>query len=210
MKRLRNSLFGLLAFGLLLFPGALFAQNKTVIKLNPLSAFATTINVQAERAINQNMSFQLGGFYGGFKASFLSGSVKIKYKHFGITPEFRYYFAPSRGAAPSGLYGAAFFRYRQIDATFSTDVYDPDLDVELAADVVTRFNIPGGGVLIGYQFLFGDVFALDMFFGPQISYANTTSTVNCTSCNGNETLDVPGFKFGGFGIRTGVSLGLAF
>lgn len=188
----------------------LSAQNKTVIKVNPLSFFVTTINLQVEHALNENMSIQLGGFYGGLKTSFFSGAVNVNYKHFGITPEFRYYFIPGQSASPSGFYGAAFFRYRQLNAKSNVQVYDPDSNTEFAGKLTNVLKIPGGGAMVGYQFLFNDIVALDMFLGPQFSSAKISSTIECSSCDGNETWNAPNFKFGGVGLRAGLSIGVAF
>lgn len=210
---MKNRILSLVLFcflSLLMMFQGLNAQNKTVIKLNPLSFAAATINLQGERAINERMSIQLGGYYGGFKMRFDGGSVRVGYKHFGITPEFRYYFLPSNGPAPSGLFGAAFFRYRNVHANFDAKVYDPDTNLDIDATVNGDFSIPGGGVLIGYQALISEVVALDVFLGPQISAAKLKTEVICNSCNGNEIPDIPGFKFGGFGFRAGLAIGVAF
>lgn len=67
------------------------------IKINPLSLAFATGNVSYERAIGPQSSIQLGGFYAGFKLS------ELKYSGFGVTPEFRYYFAGNKEAL-NGVY----------------------------------------------------------------------------------------------------------
>ena len=81
------------------------AVNQNAVKLNPLSLAFATGNVSYERAVNANQSVQLGAFYSGV------GISGLKYSGFGITPEYRFYFAGAKEAL-NGVYAAPFARYQ--------------------------------------------------------------------------------------------------
>lgn len=213
LRRLFSAAFlGLLFLGMSQFAQA--QQGRFVLKINPLSLFAVTANVQGEYALSDKLSAQLGVFVGsvnlGFGASNADGGVA--YTWYGLTPELRYYATHSRKSAPAGFYLAPFLRYRGIQTSYDGSVYDPDTQTNTTAEVTAKINAFGGGALLGYQFLFGDVFALDLFFGPQYTRANSSFSVECTNCDGDETVvdEDAGISFGGVGVRTGICIGIAF
>ena len=198
---------------LFLLQGSHLHAQKVAIKINPLSLFAVTANVQGEYAFNERMSFQMGVFIG--KVTSRVGNTglaqEIGYSWFGITPEFRYYAQSTKKAAPRGLYLGPFFRYRQDVRSFTTSVYDPDLQL-ISTGVVTKTSpLIGGGVLLGYQWLFNDVFALDVFFGPQYLSGPFSYEIECDNCDGNEAIveEPLGINFRGAGIRLGIAIGVA-
>lgn len=202
----------LVAFMTLGLAGSSFSQS-TVVKINPLSLFIITGNLQVEHALNEKMSLQLGGFFGGVNLNLGADAASggVSYQWFGITPEFRYYATNKTKDAPRGLYFAPFVRYRGVRLKWEADAFDPDTGTNIGVDVTSKINAIGGGVLLGYQFLFGDVFALDLFLGPQFSSANASVTATCDNCDGDETFseDV-GLGFGGVGVRAGIAIGIAF
>ncbi len=154
-----------------------------VFKINIISPVFKTASVFYERAINEESSFQLGFFYTGYSGD------NTKFNGFGITPEYRFYLSES--AAPAGVYVAPFVRYQNFD-----------LEDEVTLDEAT-FSSFGGGLLIGRQWIFKERVALDIFIGP--SYVSGDVKVT----EGSEgSFDVDAFD--GFGLRTGVTLGLAF
>lgn len=154
---------------------------QNAIKINPLSLAFATGNVSYERAVGAQSSFQLGGFYSGFK---ISG---LKYSGFGITPEFRYYFAGAKEAL-NGVYVAPFARYQ------SYQIKDTEFDTEV------KFSAIGGGATIGWQKMWSSGFVLDIFAGPAISSGKFK--------DGDET-DLA-FGLDGFGVRTGLTIGFGF
>ncbi len=212
---LKKKLLSLSILGLFLM-GAFHGKSQNlVIKINPLSLAAVTANIQAEYALNEKMSAQLGFFIGsvnlGFGADGVDGGVG--YTWFGITPEFRYYAQNKTKDAPRGLYVAPFVRYRSIRTKYEGSIEDPDnAGLVTTGEITASINAIGGGVLLGYQWLFGDVFALDMFIGPQYSQANTTLKASCENCDGTEDVfsESAGLSFGGIGIRAGLAVGVAF
>lgn len=186
---------------------------KVVIKINPLSLFAVTANVQGEYVFNDKMSLQMGVFAGRVSLSVGNTGLakEIGYTWFGLTPEFRYYAQNAKKDAPRGLYLAPFFRYRLDKRRFIASVYDPDLQLYSTGVVTKTPHLFGGGVLLGYQWLFNDVFALDLFFGPQYLSGPSTYQIECETCNGNETIfeEPLGINFRGAGIRMGIAIGFA-
>lgn len=162
---------------------AAMAQSNA-IKINLLSPVARTFNIAYERALNENGSFQLGFFYTGAKV----GDVKID--GFGITPEYRVYL--SQTPAPNGFYVAPFLRYIKFNAEDKTD------------NSVNKAEVTqiGGGVVVGRQWVFKERVTFDMFIGPK--YQSTDAKVT----SGQDTFS--GSLFNNFGIRGGITLGVAF
>jgi hypothetical protein len=161
------------------------AQNN-VIKFNILAPVVRTANVQYEKTIGENKSFQLGAFYTAF------GDETLKYRGFGITPEFRFYLSDT--PSPAGFYAAPFLRYQNItvEETFSGE------------EAKGSVNIFGGGLIIGKQWIFKEKVALDIFIGPSY-YSSGDIKVESGNAS-NLSLGA----FDGFGVRTGVCFGLAF
>jgi hypothetical protein len=170
------------------------------VKINILSPIVRTASLFYEHGINDNSSVQLGLFYTGFKVS------DTKFSGFGITPEFRYH--PS-GDGLAGFYVAPFLRYQSFTLTATNEmspVYDADGfwtgEYTTTEDKATLSTI-GGGVLAGYQWIFGDIITLDLFLGPM--YNSGSLKVDSGT---EDTFSVGAFD--GFTVRTGVTLGVAF
>lgn len=160
----------------------IWAQSN-IFKLNIVSPIVRTASVFYERTLNDQSSLQMGFFYSGYSDD------ETKYRGFGVTPEYRFYL--SETLAPSGFYVAPFLRYQAFD-----------LEDKVTADEATYSSF-GGGLLIGRQWVFKQRVALDLFLGP--SYFN--GDVEAAEGSGDE-FDVEAFD--GFGLRTGITLGLAF
>jgi hypothetical protein len=171
------------------------SAQKNVIKINPLSLGLLTINMQYERALNEKMSLQLGSYYTGF--SFTIDGEKSGYKGFGITPEFRYYASHLKKEAPRGFFVGPFFRYQNWNIKTEYD----DGSGNTVTDSGT-FQSYKGGVILGYQWLIGDVFALEFFGGPSVGGSTVSGDV--------EDGDVRGAGISGVGFRAGMALGVAF
>jgi hypothetical protein len=114
------------------------------IKLNPLSLAALTGNVSYERAVSDNQSIQIGGFYSGLSIS------DLKYTGFGITPEYRIYFGGNKEVF-NGVYVAPYARYQNF--TFKEKVSEGE----------ASFSSVGGGAIIGWQKMWSSGFTLDLF-----------------------------------------------
>ena len=157
------------------------AQKSNVLKINIFSPIASTLNLQYERKISGNGSFQLGFYYAGFTIG------DTKFSGIGITPEYRFYLSDTE--APQGVYVAPFVRYQ-------------DFTVSNGSDKGTITTM-GGGLIIGKQWIFKEKIALDIFLGPKYS----SRSVSVTS--GTDSFDT-GSGLSGFGLRAGVCFGFAF
>ena len=167
----------------MVMPDQALAQQNAV-KINIFSPIFKTINVSYERALTDASSFQLGFYYTGASVS------SLNYSGMGITPEYRFYL--SETPAPAGFYVAPFLRYQSVKLTIDESTSEG------------KFSAFGGGVVIGKQWVFKQRITLDMFIGP----AYNSGKVKVT--NGSEDeFDLSG-AFDGFGIRTGLTLGVAF
>lgn len=160
------------------------AQSQNVIKANIFSPLVRTGNFAYERALTENRSFQLGLFFTGFKAS------DTRFNGIGLTPEYRFYLSESK-EAPAGFYVAPFLRYQNFKLT-STD-----------SGVGGTLQTFGGGVTAGYQILLKDRVAFDFFLGPSFNAGNAKA--NDGSADSFSTN-----LFSGFGLRTGITFGIAF
>lgn len=159
------------------------------VKLNPLSLVLSTFNVSYEHAIGATKSVQLGVFYTGVDLS------SVKYSGIGITPEIRFYLSDD---VIDGFYIAPFVRYQNIKISEEIDMDE--------SENAFKSNIFGGGALIGRQWMLGssDRITLDIFFGPSYSAANIKAEQD-----GEDVPELNG-AFDGFGLRTGVTIGVAF
>jgi hypothetical protein len=163
------------------------AGRSNAIKLNPLSLVLLTGNVSYERAVSDNKSVQLGAFYSSF------GLSDLKYTGWGVTPEFRFYFAGAAEAL-NGVYVAPFARYQ----SFS-------LVEKEVSDSKATFSTIGGGAIVGWQKMWGSGFVLDLFAGPSYSSMSLKAEENSSE----ESFNVKG-GFSGLGVRTGLTLGFGF
>jgi len=152
------------------------------IKVNILSPVVRTGSVFYERRLGASTTAQLGAFYTGYSAD------GLKLRGFGITPEFRYYASKDKGAM-NGFYVAPFVRYQNY--TISEDINKGTL------------STVGGGLLLGSQWLLKGGLNIDLFAGP--SYNSGSVKIK----SGTDSFDLPG-GVNGFGIRGGLTVGIAF
>ncbi|HEV7330777.1 MAG TPA: DUF3575 domain-containing protein [Flavisolibacter sp.] len=180
----------------ILFSVALIVSSTTLIhaqegksnafKVNILSPIVKSGSFFYERAINETSSAQLGVGFTAYKADFLKISGVF------FTPEYRFYLS---NEVMNGFYIAPFARYQNLK------IEDTESD-PTSPDKATLSTI-GGGLTVGRQWLFKDIVTLDIFLGPSYNSGKMKVT------SGDEVEDVPGV-FNGFGLRTGVTLGIAF
>ncbi|SRR5260221_3640676 len=167
---------------LISFSVASLAQDKSNnLKINIFSPVVKTLNLQYERVLNKDQSFQFGFFYTGYSSSGTSLSGV------GFTPEYRFYL--SGDAAPDGVYIAPFLRYQSF--TLSDDQNDKG--------TLSTF---GGGVILGRQWVFKGRITLDLFIGPSYN----SGSVSVTSGTNNFSVG----SVNSFGVRGGICFGVAF
>lgn len=187
-------------------------DQRFAIKINPLSIFVLTGNIQAEAAISDRMSVQLGVFGTSLTlgASGNDASGRVGYNLFGITPEVRFYLLKSKNA-PRGLYAAPFARFQTGKVFATSTVFDPTTNSNISADVTSRLLSFGGGATIGYQLVTRGGFVFDVFTGPQFAAASVDLSAECDGCDGDEEISAVGRSIGaGLGLRFGIALGYAF
>ncbi|RYZ24669.1 MAG: DUF3575 domain-containing protein [Sphingobacteriales bacterium] len=177
----------ILALGLGALAFGANAQKSNAIKANILSPIAKSGSFFYERKINDKMSGQLGVGFTAYNKS------DVKFNGIFITPEFRYYLT---GETMNGVYVGPFLRYQNLKIEDKSDMNNGE------KSTLSTF---GGGVVIGRQWTFGDIVTLDLFIGPSIN----TGKIKYEDNNGSNNTEVPG-SLNGFGVRTGVTLGIAF
>jgi Protein of unknown function (DUF3575) len=161
-------------------------DKKNIFKVNVLSPIVRTGSFFYERVITEKSSAQLGFFYTGFS----TGETRIR--GFGITPEYRFYLSNSK-EAPTGFYVGPYLRYQNIE-----------FKVDGSISESARLTGFGGGLVLGGQWVFSDIIALDIFAGPNYNGRRLTYEGGATEDDFNFT------GFGSFGLRLGVTLGVAF
>ena len=169
---------------LLIFAGlnAQDAQKMNAIKTDLFSPFLRTGVLKYERALNEDMSIQLGFFYTGYSPR----ETEAKLNGFGITPEFRYYLSST--PAPVGTYLAPNFRYMSLTAK------EPTINEEAT---LTSFGL---ALNLGRQFILKDVILIDIWVGPAYNFRTLDDPTGDVDIDGAD----------GFGIRIGLALGIAF
>jgi hypothetical protein len=194
----------LLVFAVVLAASSnVFAQSKNVIKMNLWSPIVSTWNFAYERVLNEKTAVQLG-------FAFISKKVETtKYSGFQIQPEVRFYLSESK-EAPSGFYIAPFFRYRSLSLAdqytdFEYDVFGNWTGNYVIKEAKATWTSIGGGLVIGGQWLFAnDHVAFGVFAGP--AYYSHGFKFEGDADEDNFSLK----GNGGFAIRSGVTLGVAF
>ena len=186
MKKITTALFVLL-FIMICTIQAQVKEN--VIKTSLSAPIIRTFTLAYERALNPDMSLQLGGSY---FAGWSIGDTRLD--GFSVLPEFRYYLSEEK-ECPNGGFIAPFLRYGSIGIEVG-DEGTPDY----GKASLTNY---GGGVLVGVQRLFKETISLEAFIGP--AYYN----VNVQVEEGTEEEFSTGL-LEGFSVRLGVTLGIAF
>lgn len=157
------------------------AQKRNVLKANLLSPVVRTGSFFYERVVHEASSLQFGYFYTGASID------ETTLRGYGVTLDFRYYL--SERPAPSGFFVSPFGRYQNFNLTHNNDEGE-----------YTSF---GGGLLVGIQTLLRNAITLEAFVGPSYS-------VGEIEVSSGQIEDFDTGWFDGFGIRFGITIGLAF
>ncbi len=184
-KTMKKLLLGIIVLSLV-GTVATQAQKQNALKTSLTSIFLRTYLFSYERAINEDMSGQLGFYFSGASAG------DVKFSGYTITPEFRYYLSEDK-SAPNGAFVAPFLRYQ----TFTLE------DNSGATGASADFTAFGAGLIVGTQRVFKDVIVLSAYIGPW--YASPTLTYD----DPNNSFEVQGID-GNFRVRTGISVGVVF
>ena len=167
------------------------AQAQTsAIKLNVTALAFGVGNASFESKLSDQSSFQVGAFYASY------GSSGTKISGIGITPEYRFYVT---GESMQGLFVGPFLRFQHYSVT------NPDFDYSTGAPITDEatLNTFGGGVNVGYQWIFGGHFSLEPFL--RLGYNAGTPKVT----KGNDNFNGLSY-FSGTSVLPGLNLGYAF
>ena len=173
------------AFATFILTTGLMGQKVNNFKTDLFSAFLRTGVLKYERALNENMSLQLGVFYTGYSPRDTDASLS----GYGITPEFRYYLS-EKNPAPHGTYLAPNFRYMKLVAQ------DPSINEEAT---LTTY---GFAINLGHQVVFKDIIVIDGWIGPAFAFRNLDDP------SGEVETGISSVN--GFGIRFGIAIGIVF
>ena len=192
MKTLAASVFAAAAVLLAARPAA--AQTRA-FKVNLLSPFVKTGSFFYEQQLGAKSSLQLGAL-----ATYWSPDGNTTLRGFAFTPEFRRYFSGSEQAL-NGFYAAPFLRYQKM--ALSMAVTD-ETDIPYTGTVTLQTL--GAGLVVGHQWRYGGRVTLDTFLGP--SYSRNVAHFAIGDAQAIDQADLGGFS--GFGLRTGITVGVAF
>ena len=125
---------------------------ENVVKVNILSPFVYTGSVSFEHAFNWSTSYEFG--FSFTPVTEVSGGyfgTKQELSGFSATLGLRKYFAKD---ALHGLYYGPYLRHQSI--TLKAD------------DISATISVSSAGLKLGYQFIIGEVFSIDLFSGTGI------------------------------------------
>ena len=167
----------------LLFPMLARAQDsivpdyKNIMKVNTAALLFSNISLLYERKLNEHWTVLAGTGYrwgGSVPKVFGLGDVIVSsetngIRGFSITPEVRYYFNFCEcGGSPSGLYAGLYGRFTKYYGSLTFNVWNGSEYYD--ALVTANLREVGGGLQLGYQFIFKQRFTVDfMFAGPRLS-----------------------------------------
>lgn len=187
----------------------LFAQKANhVIRWNPLAMIVGTISLEYEMVINKKMSLGTGFGYMDFTFGDPTASGEYHYNGYGFNPYLRYYVTHNTKDIPAGFYIGPTIDYTNL--TIELTIKDPSNFSNSATGSIDVSTL-GVGAFIGYQWIFSDIVALDIYLGGG-QYSGSTGKIKIQYSNGtveekeyNGSQQLSGFKFLG-----GLSAGIAF
>ena len=150
---------------------------KNGVKLNPLGMVLNNVSILYERSLHEHWSLQLGAAYrwgGNIPKAFgfgklIASSSSRGIQGFSITPEVRYYFnfCECEGLN-TGLYAGLYGRLTRLYGDLDFHYWSGSEYIDLAT--AGNFRELGGGIQLGYKFIFKGRFLVDfMFAGPRLS-----------------------------------------
>ncbi len=187
---------------------SLAAQAQHAIKWTPTNyLFTRTATLTYEYAFSHNRSLNTGFNLWLLEASASTASGSegdASYYAIGLAPEYRFYLG-KQPQAPRGFYAAPY-----LNINFGALKVKVTNDANQTGSGKVNTSILAGGGIIGYQFLFGDAFVLDIFGG--LNYTNfSLGNIKVTYEDGTqEEADISGVRIGGILPRFGISIGYAF
>lgn len=166
------------------------AQQNSV-KTNLANLIISGGSLHYERVISDNGSVQLGAFISSLE---ISGT---NFSGFGIIPQYRYY--PGGSEIPHGFFLAPLISFQ----TFGLETTVSSLGSSSTASA--DYTLFGAGLDVGYQWLIGRSFAIELSTGATFNSTNLEVTSSAGSQSSFDTGQI-----GSFAPRLGVSFGYAF
>ncbi len=185
----------------------LSAQN-AVIKVNLAALLQKNIGGGVEVKLSNRWTAEISANTVG-KSTGISGDTSSVYSResgFVASPELRYYFGGEYAEAPRGFFVGPNALYERAKLTYSTT---PDT----LGNVVTTTGDAGNwgiGLIVGSQWLFGDRFAVELFFNPYYNIPNVSGDITTNSASNAFIRNYKDQKSGFSFKRIGLSIGVAF
>lgn len=166
-----------------------FAQYN-VVKANIFSPAVYTGSLSFERVFNWGMSFDLGASYTpatDISNSYIDGRQEIS--GYSATIGLRKY---TKMEAPDGFYFGPYLRHQSISFTEN--------------NIAATLNVSSAGVKSGYQFIIGEAFSIDIFYGSGVGMYD----ISASEVFGDITSLIGSGKVVSAAATYGFNLGFAF
>ena len=176
-----------------------------LVKMDVLSPIFRTANVTFEKPLSNVSSLNLGILYQD-QSSAVSNAAYLS--RFAATAEYKYYM--SKTDAPRGFYVGSFLRYQWLKSEdwIWNGIYDQWGNyISTYAYQARELSTIGAGMSVGFQHIFKDKIAIDVYLGPV--YNSGDKRIDPSSPYNERPNDV--FKpYVGYFMRSGFSVGLVF
>lgn len=177
------------------------------LKLNILSPIYSNFSLSYQHLITPFKSFQISASYMDFNDYVNRVGDDLRVQGFSITPEYRINF---NGYGLNGFYAGPFLRYMDYQKTYEDNYIGQNSKEN------SKFKSVGLGFNIGQQFIIKNTVLIDLFAGPvyqvlvQEDINKTNSNIYYNNSNQYLAESIPNRYLRGYGIRAGVTIGVAF
>jgi hypothetical protein len=186
---------------------------KNGAKINLLSPIYSNLSVSYQCLLTPFRSLQLTASYMDFNDFRYYGNIDdLRVTGFSITPEYRINFS---GYGLNGFYVGPFLRYMDYKKTFDYDNYSTSVKEN------SSFKSAGIGFNVGKQFIIKNKVLVDLFAGPvyqvlvqekinQSIIRQTPMFYDYEDYSDYLAPSIPNRYIKGYGIRAGITIGIAF
>ncbi len=181
------------------------------LKLNILSPVYSNLSLSYQHLITPFRSFQITAAYMDFNDYINQNYDNLRVQGFSVTPEYRMNF---NGYGLNGFYAGPFLRYMDYRKTYDNN-FSGTVNVE-----DSKFKSVGIGFNIGHQFIVKNTVLIDLFAGPvyQVLVQEDVNKINVRNTTWYYTNysdqylaeSIPNRYLRGYGIRAGITIGVAF
>lgn len=177
------------------------------LKLNILSPIYSNFSLSYQHLITPFKSLQISASYMDFNDYVNRVGDDLRVQGFSITPEYRINF---NGYGLNGFYAGPFLRYMDYQKTYEDNYIGQNSKEN------SKFKSVGLGFNIGQQFIIKNTVLIDLFAGPvyqvlvQEDINKTNSNIYYNNSNQYLAESIPNRYLRGYGIRAGVTIGVAF